>query len=280
MKKDKDMNIKKSKIALLIGASLFLTMPLSSTFADQKQHQTHEMQMGNTMQNIKDELRGYVKAVKSDDTQTMQQHVDSLLKLTTMPAMDHSAMNHSQMPMDHTGMTDEAIAAMGHSKMGHATMDHSNMPMDHTGMTDEAIAAMDHSNMPMDHTGMTDEAIAAMDHSNMPMDHTGMTDEAIAAMDHSNMPMDHTGMTDEAIATMDHSTMKMGHSDMKMDHANMGHDMSNMKGMSAEQHQHMMYMQEMTQFHDLFKSLDKVTDKAEISATLGKIKEQIKNSKG
>ena len=94
------------------------------------------------------------------------------------------------------------------------------------------------------------------------------------------MPMDHTGMTDEAIATMDHSTMKMGHSDMKMDHANMGHDMSNMKGMSAEQHQHMMYMQEMTQFHDLFKSLDKVTDKAEISATLGKIKEQIKNSKG
>tara|TARA_R110001583_G_scaffold38455_3_gene124296 strand:- start:7597 stop:8319 length:723 start_codon:yes stop_codon:yes gene_type:complete len=240
MKKDKDMNIKKSKIALLIGASLFLTMPLSSTFADQKQHQTHEMQMGNTMQNIKDELRGYVKAVKSDDTQTMQQHVDSLLKLTTMPAMDHSAMNHSQMPMDHTGMTDEAIAAMGHSKMGHATMDHSNMPMDHTGMTDEAIAAMDHS----------------------------------------NMPMDHTGMTDEAIATMDHSTMKMGHSDMKMDHANMGHDMSNMKGMSAEQHQHMMYMQEMTQFHDLFKSLDKVTDKAEISATLGKIKEQIKNSKG
>ena len=194
------MNIKKNKIALVLGASLFLTMPLSSTFADQNHHEIKKVPMGDTIQNIKNELRGYVEGVKSDDTQKMQQHVDTLLKLSAMPAMN---------------------------------LDHSDMPMDHTEMTHEAMAAMDHSKM---------------DHSDMPMDHTDMTTETMVTIDHSEMQTDH-----------DMSTM------------------SGMEGMSAEQHQHMMYMQEMTQFHDLFKSLDKAKDKAEITVILGLIKEQIKN---
>ena len=198
------MNIKKSKIALLLGASLFLVMPLSSTFADQNHHDIKVTPMGGVMQNIKSELRGYVKGVKSNDAQKMQQHLDALLKLSAMPAMDHS-----EMKLDHAYMTNEAMATMDHSKM-----DHSDMPMDHTDMTTETMATMDHS-----------------------------------TMDHSEMQTDH-----------DMSTM------------------SGMDGMSAEQHQHMMYMQEMSQFHDLFKSLDKAKDKAEITVILGQIKEQIKNS--
>jgi len=211
------MNIKKSKIALLLGASLFLVMPLSSTFADQNHHDIKVTPMGGVMQNIKSELRGYVKGVKSNDAQKMQQHLDALLKLSAMPAMDHS-----EMKLDHADMTNEAMATM-----------------DHTEMTNEAMAAMDHSKM-----------------------------------DHSDMPMDHTDMTTETMATMDHSTMD--HSEMQTDH-DMS-TMSGMDGMSAEQHQHMMYMQEMSQFHDLFKSLDKAKDKAEITVILGQIKEQIKNS--
>ena len=223
------MNLKKSKITLLLGASLFLTVPLVSTFADQQHHEMHDMNMGEALQNIKDELRGYVDGVKSDDTQKMQQHVDALLKLSTMPTMNHADMDHSK-------------------------MDNSEMQMAHADMTDETMATMDHSKM---------------DHSEMPMDHSDMTSEMMATMDHSKM---------------DHSEMQMAHADMTdetMDHANMKHNissMSDMPGMSAEQHQHMMYMQEMGQFNVLFMSLDKAKDKSEISAILVKVKEQIKNS--
>jgi len=181
------MNIKKRKITLLLGASLFLSVPLVSTFADQQHyemHEMHEMNMSKSMQNVKDELRGYVEGVKSDDAKKMQQHVDALLKLSTMPAMNHA-------DMDHTEMTKDMMASMDHSSMDNSNMDHSDMPMEHT--------------------------------------------------------------------------------DMK-------HDMSTMEGMSVEQHQHMMYMQQMTTFHGLFNSLDKTKDKAEISTILAKIKEQIKNS--
>lgn len=92
--------MKKTKIALALGGLIFLAAPLSSVFATEKHHEMQEMQMGDSMQYIKNELRGYVDGVKSNDTQKMQQHLNELLKLSELPAMDHSNMDHSEMNMN------------------------------------------------------------------------------------------------------------------------------------------------------------------------------------
>ena len=106
------MNIKKSKIVLALGALLFLSVPLSSAFADQKHNEIKQTQMGGSMQHIKSELRGYVKGVKGDDAQKMQQHLDKLLTLSAMSTeqipvymsnmqgMDHASMANGDMEMD------------------------------------------------------------------------------------------------------------------------------------------------------------------------------------
>ncbi|WP_461538229.1 efflux RND transporter periplasmic adaptor subunit [Spongorhabdus nitratireducens] len=64
----------------------------------------------------------------------------------SMPAMDHSQMNHS-------GMSQDAMPAMDHSQMNHS------------GMTQDAMPAMDHSQM--NHSGMNQDAMPDMDHSKM-----------------------------------------------------------------------------------------------------------------
>ncbi|PKH02100.1 hypothetical protein CXF72_13365 [Psychromonas sp. MB-3u-54] len=134
------MNIKKSKIALALGALLFLSVPLSSALADQNHNDVKVAQRGDTMEFIKSELRGYVKGVKSDDAQKMQQHLNKLLTLSTMPA-NQTADKMNNMP----------AASMGHEQMGMSEMEHANMGqddmgMDHSNMTDSDMA-MDHSNM-------------------------------------------------------------------------------------------------------------------------------------
>lgn len=143
------MNMKKTKIALALGGLIFLAAPLSSAFADEKHNEMKEMQMGNSMQDIKNELRSYVEGVKSNDPQKMQQHLNALLTLSVLPAMDHSTMDHSEMQMDHADMTNKAMPAMDHS-----TMDHSEMKMDHADMANKAMPAMDHSEMQMVHASM------------------------------------------------------------------------------------------------------------------------------
>jgi hypothetical protein len=167
--KGKNMNIKKTKIALALGGLIFLAVPLSSVFADQKHNEMKEMQMDDSMPLIKNELRGYVEGVKNNDTQKMQQHLNELLTLSEMPAMDHSAMDDSEMKMDHAGMENGTMSEMDHG-------------------------------------------------------------------------------------------------------------MSSMEGMSAAQHQHMIYMQEIAGLNDLFKQLNKTQDKAEIKLILAKIKDQLKKN--
>ena len=139
------MHIKKSKIALALGALLFLSVPLSSAFADQKHNENKEMQMGDTMQFIKNELRGYVKGVKGDDAQKMQQHLDKLLTLSAM-STNQSADKIENMPaatMSHEQMNHEQ---MGMSEMEHANMGQDDMAMDHGGMSngDMQMESADH----------------------------------------------------------------------------------------------------------------------------------------
>ncbi len=139
------MNITKSKIALVLGALLFLSVPLSSAFADQKHNENKEMQMGDTMQFIKNELRGYVKGVKGDDAQKMQQHLDKLLTLSAM-STNQSADKIENMPaatMSHEQMNHEQ---MGMSEMEHANMGQDDMAMDHGGMSngDMQMESADH----------------------------------------------------------------------------------------------------------------------------------------
>jgi len=176
------MNIKKSKIVLALGALLFLSVPLSSAFADQKHNENKEMPMGDTMQFIKNELRGYVQGVKGDDEQKMQQHLDKLLTLSAVPA-DQTPVKVKKLP-----------AAMGHEQMNHEQM----------GMSEMEHANMDQGDMAMGHSDMAND--------DMKMDHSKMADEDLK-MDHSNMAngdmkMDHS--------KMDHSAMKMDGADHDM----------------------------------------------------------------
>jgi hypothetical protein len=155
------MNIKKSKIALALGVSIFLAMPLSSALADQKHNDVKVVHMGDTMQFIKSELRSYVKGVRSDDAQKMQQHLNKLLTLSAMSANQSAAsMGHEQMGM----------SAIEHANMDHANMAAGDMKMDHSNMA-AGDMKMDHSNMAagdmkMDHSNMA-AGDMKMDHSNM-----------------------------------------------------------------------------------------------------------------
>ena len=114
--------------------------------------------------------------------------------------------------------------------------------MDHSKMGMKKMAGMDHSKMDM-------KEMAGMDHSKMDM-------KEMADMDHSKMDM-------KEMAGMDHSKMDM----------NEMATMQNMEGMSNEQHQHMMYMHNMTELNDMFKQLSKTQEKNEIKVILGKIKD-------
>jgi hypothetical protein len=158
------MNIKKSKVALALGASVFLAMPLSSALADQKHNDVKVVHMGDTMGFIKSELRGYVKGVRSDDGQKMQQHLNKLLTLSAMPVnqtvdMPAAMMDHEQ---------------MGMSEMEHANMGQDDMAIDHSNMTDDEMA-MDHSNMTDDdmkmdsasHDMSTMESMSPAQHQHM-----------------------------------------------------------------------------------------------------------------
>lgn len=80
--------------------------------------------------------------------------------------MDHSAMGHGAMPMDHSQMPKEQASpekspAIDHSKMNHGAMQPEMGTMDHAqmghGKSDEKAPAMDHSKM----------GHGAMDHSQM-----------------------------------------------------------------------------------------------------------------
>lgn len=110
------MNIKKTKITLILSGLIFLAMPLSSAFAHEQHCEIKETQLGDTMKYMKSELRAYVKGVKSDDAQKMQQHLNELLKLSSMAA--------EQTPVKIKNMH---AAGMDHQQMDMSTMDHGDM---------------------------------------------------------------------------------------------------------------------------------------------------------
>jgi len=249
------MNIKKTKLAIALTGALFLTLPMSQAFAHEKHCEIKETQLGETMKHMKSELRAYVKGFKKDDTDKMQKHLNELLKL--------SEKANQYTPVKITQMNHENKKGMDHS-----TMDKKEMAeMDHSKMDMKKKPEMDHSKM--DHSKMDKKEMAEMDHSKMDM-------KKKPEMDHSKM--DHSKMDKKEMAEMDHS--KMDHGGMDMD--SMDHDMAampSMEGMSLEQHhQHMKYMQGMTQLQDLFKQLDGAKGNNEIKAILGKIKEHSRKS--
>jgi hypothetical protein len=196
------MNIKKSKIALALSGLLFLSVPLSSAFADQK-----HCEMDGNMASIKSELSDYVKSIKANDAQKTQQHINTLLQLSEkatneMANMDHSKMDMKEMAgMDHSKMDMKDMAGMDHSKMDMKDM----AGMDHSKMDMKDMSGMDHSKMDM-------KDMAGMDHSKMDM-------KEMAGMDHSKMDM-------KDMANMDHSKMQ-GMSDEEHQH------MMHMQGVSG-----------------------------------------------
>ncbi|WP_372880592.1 hypothetical protein [Psychromonas sp.] len=239
------MNIKKSKIVLALGGLIFLAAPLGSAFAHEQHCEIEDTQLGNTMKYIKSELRAYVKGFKNDDPQKMQQHLNELIKLSSIAA--------EQTPVK--------IKKMHDHDMPMAEMDHSQMDM-------SGMAEMDHSQMDM--SGMAEMDHAQMDMSGMSeMDHSQMDMSGMAEMDHSQMDM--SGM-----AELDHSQME--HSQM----ASPQHDMASMpgmEGMSNEQHhQHMMYVEGINELKELFKQLEKTQGTEQIKTVLGQIKEHSKKS--
>jgi hypothetical protein len=230
------MNIKKSKIALTLSGLLFLSVPFSSVFADES-----HCEMSATMMSMKNELRGYVKGFKGDDTNKMHQHMSELLLLSEK-ATNEIPANISAMPaMDHSKMDMKDMSEMDHSKMDMKDMSE----MDHSKMDMKDMSEMDHSKM---------------DTKDMPeMDHSKMDMKDMPEMDHSKM---------------DHGDMNMESSDHDMA------TMPTMEGMTSEQHhQHMMYMQGMTGLNDLFKQLAETEDKEEVKDILGKVKAHSKKNK-
>ena len=146
------MNIKKSKITLALSSLLFLSLPLSSVFADENHHEAKEVQQIDTMTSIKNELRSYVESVKSDDSAMMQQHINKLLQLTDKASKEVPAKinaMHDASKIDHSKMDMKDMSAMNHSKM-----DMKDMPeMDHSKMDMKDMSGMDHSKMNMESTG-------------------------------------------------------------------------------------------------------------------------------
>ena len=131
------MNFNKTTPALALYGTLLLTLPMTSVSANQATCEVSASHPSNVIKQIKSELKGYVKGVKSDDQATMQTHVNALLTLSETANQSMKGMDHSKMQgMDHSNMK-----GMEHSKM--TGMDHSNMKgMDHSNMTE-----MDHSKM-------------------------------------------------------------------------------------------------------------------------------------
>jgi hypothetical protein len=158
------MNIKKSKIALTLSGLLFLSVPFSSVFADES-----HCEMSATMMSMKNELRGYVKGFKGDDTNKMHQHMSELLLLSekatneipanisAMPAMDHSKMDTKDMPeMDHSKMDMKDMPEMDHSKMDHGDMNMESSDHDMATMpTMEGMTSEQHHQHMMYMQGMT-----------------------------------------------------------------------------------------------------------------------------
>ena len=131
------MNFNKTTIALALSGTLFFTLPMTSVFANQATCELSASQPNNVIKQIKSELKGYVKGVKSADQATMQTHVNALLTLSETANQSMKGMDHSKMQgMDHSNM-----AGMDHSQM--TEMDHSQM----TGMDHSQMTGMDHSQM-------------------------------------------------------------------------------------------------------------------------------------
>jgi len=142
------MNFNNTTLALALSGVLFFTLPMTSVFANQATCELSASQPENVIKQIKSELKGYVKGVKSDAQTTMQTHVNTLLILSETANQSMAGMDHSNM----AGMDHSQMQGMDHSNM--AGIDHSNMKgMDHSKMT-----GIDHSNMKgMDHSKMNEE---------------------------------------------------------------------------------------------------------------------------
>ncbi|GGB05923.1 hypothetical protein [Agarivorans gilvus] len=151
-----------------------LLLPLSLAFALPVQaHSEHcqDSKLGGLMKDMKQDLKGYVAAVKADDNATMQQQVDKLLNLA------EQAKQEVPMKLQQQGhpMMDQDMANMDHSQMDMSEEMHNNMAgMDHSQMGN--MEDMDHSQMDMsEHLNANMAEMAGMDHSQMPnmegMDH-------------------------------------------------------------------------------------------------------------
>ncbi|WP_193755497.1 copper resistance protein CopA [Psychromonas sp. psych-6C06] len=175
------MNVKRTKIALLLSSTLFLSLPMSSAFAHEAHCEIKETQLGETMKHLKSELRAYVKGFKKGDQEKMQQHLNELLLLSEK-AIQFTPVKIAQ--MDHEDMKGKGVPEMDHSKMNHGEMKSKAMP------------EMDHSKM--DHGEMKGKAMPEMDHSKM--DHGDMDSKK---HDMTNMP-NMEGMS----ATQHHQHMK------------------------------------------------------------------------
>jgi len=134
------MKIKKSTITLTLGSLLFLSVPLSSVFADENHHEAKEVQQIDAMASIKNERRRYVESVKADDSAMMQQHINKLLQLTDKASQEVPAKINAMHDASKMDMKD--MSAMDHSKMDMkdmSAMDHSTMNM---GSTDHDMSTM------------------------------------------------------------------------------------------------------------------------------------------
>ncbi|WP_427981725.1 copper resistance protein CopA [Agarivorans sp.] len=150
--------MKKRLLPLLLPLSLAFALPVQA-------HSEHcqDSKLGGLMKDMKQDLKGYVDAVKADDKATMQQQVEKLLNSVEQAKLE------VPMKLQQKGhpMMDQEMANMDHSQMdmnsNMAGMDHSQMDMNGN------MAGMDRSQMDMNAN------MADMDHSQMPnmegMDH-------------------------------------------------------------------------------------------------------------
>jgi len=190
------MNMSKTKMTLALSSLLFLSAPITSVFADQGHAQMKTMQASETttMKSIETELRGYVKAFKTDDFQMMQQHIDKLLLLNEKASKEIPAKiyaMHGDGEIDHSkmDMTDMHHSQMDHSKMAMADMDHSQMDHSKMDMTD-----MDHSQMEHSKMDMTDMDYSQMDHSKMDMNSADHDMSAMPSMEGMTSAQHHQHM--------------------------------------------------------------------------------------
>lgn len=140
--------MKKRLLPLLLPLSLAFALPVQA-------HSEHcqDSKLGGLMKDMKQDLKGYVAAVKADDNATMQQQVEKLLNSVEQAKLE------VPMKLQQKGhpMMDQEMANMDHSQMDMSEHMNGNMAgMDHSQMDMNAnMADMDHSQMPnmegMDH---------------------------------------------------------------------------------------------------------------------------------